>query len=124
MPAEDRLVAIDGAVKSVSQAAVLTPSGWSGPDSVALDAPWLGPAQVSEGTGLAVPLYVPWKPHVVLAPGARLALYAPSGVAVTAVPVWVTVALYGDPAMTRWPAVKLQDTVQVEMAYGELLVTV
>ena len=56
MLAADRSLAIAGSVKLLSHAAVLTPSGSSGPDRVALEDPWLGPAQVIVGAGLDVPL--------------------------------------------------------------------
>lgn len=54
--AADRLLAIAGSMKFVSHAAVLTPRGSRGPDRVALEDPWLGPEQVTAGTGLEVPL--------------------------------------------------------------------
>ncbi len=54
--AAERSVEIAGSRKLVSHAAVLTPSGSSGPDRVALEDPWVGPVQVTAGMGLEVPL--------------------------------------------------------------------
>lgn len=56
MPAADRSLATAGSGKFESQDAVFTPSGSSGPDSVALPDPWVGPAQLTVGAGLAVPV--------------------------------------------------------------------
>ena len=56
MLAADRLLAIAGSVKLVSQEAVLTPSGSSEPVSVALPDPSHGPAHETAGTGFDVPL--------------------------------------------------------------------
>ncbi len=64
---------------------------------------------------------VPWKPSVVFPPGAsepfQLRL-----VAVTAVPLWVTVALHDE--VIRWSPGKLNRSVQPEMAVEPVLVTV
>ena len=54
--AADRLLAMAGSVKLLSQEAVLTPSGLSGPFRVELPWPCDGPAQVTTGTGFDVPL--------------------------------------------------------------------
>jgi hypothetical protein len=54
--ADDRLLAIAGSGKLLSQEAVLTPSGSSEPFSVALPEPCDGPAHDTAGTGFDVPL--------------------------------------------------------------------
>jgi len=53
---DGKLVAMAGSGKLVSQDAVLTPSGSSGPLSMALPDPCDGPAHDTAGMGLAVPL--------------------------------------------------------------------
>jgi hypothetical protein len=45
-------------------------------------------------------------------------------VAVTVLPLWVTVALYGLPETTVWPALNVQLTVQLLIVKEALLVTV
>lgn len=63
-----------------------------------MEEPWFGPAHAMAGAGPSRPSWVPWNPHVVLAPGARTALYGPRGRAVTVVPFRTTSALCGVPS--------------------------
>src|SRR5215471_14306143 len=100
--AEDRLLAIGASGKLVSQDAVFTPSGSSGPLSVALLEPCVGPAHVMAGIGFDVPLKLAWKPNVWDSPGVSTALKVPPGVAVTVDPVCVTFALNTELGMTVW----------------------
>ena len=65
------------------------------------------------GAGFVVPFDVPWNPKLVLAPVLmepfQLAFFA-----VTAVPLWVTVAFHAE--VTVWPPVNDQVNVQLDSA--------
>ena len=69
--------------------------------------------QLSVGTELVVLFQVPWNPKLVLPPAPSDPLLAVL-VAVTAVPLWVTLAFQA--LLTVWPLAKVQVTFQLERA--------